>query len=220
MRHRFWFVLTFVFIGTSVFFGSLDMKSRRLLKEEKGRNTTLQRRMDGLLSQVQRETYNIGMFTHGEASPGNLMPPMPEELQGKLREYRQQQLFVPDWIPVARPYAVSQKYSDKHPAWDFAAPLDSKVMAAATGLVEAVYVDPYFGNVLTIDHLNGTVTFYAHLDEVFFRVGDLVKKGEPVGLVGNTGNSSSAHLHFEVRQRGRSVDPAEFVIPDPDSAKP
>jgi murein DD-endopeptidase MepM/ murein hydrolase activator NlpD len=214
MRHRVWFVLTFVLLGASAFLGSLCYKNHRMLVRSRADFTSLQRRMNGILAQVRQETYNIGRFTNPSTRPGepvNLMPPMPEEMKAQLRSFRQQQLFEPDYIPVAEPYAVSQRFKPTHPALDFAAAQESRVLATATGLVDAVYVDPYFGNVIIIDHLNGLASFYAHLDETFFRVGDLVKKGEPIGLVGNTGHSSAAHLHFEIREGGKSVDPERYL---------
>lgn len=213
MRHRIWFALTFVMLGACAFIGSLAIKYHKQTNHARAEAATLAKRIDGLLAQVQRETYNIGRYTRPEDTrrPAELLPPMPAELQNQLREYRAQQLFVPDFVPVDKPYAISQRFKPAHPALDFAAPLDSRVMAAATGLVSAVYVDPNFGNVIEIDHLNGLASFYGHLDETFFRVGDLVKKGEPIGLVGNTGHSSGAHLHFEIREGRKPADPDTYL---------
>ena len=67
-----------------------------------------------------------------------------------------------------------------------------------------------FGNVVFIDHGNGIVTVYAHLHTIVVRQGDTVDRGDLVGTMGNTGNSTAAHLHFEVRINGSAVNPALF----------
>jgi murein DD-endopeptidase MepM/ murein hydrolase activator NlpD len=64
-----------------------------------------------------------------------------------------------------------------------------------------------FGNVVWLDHGGTTLSVYAHLSSISVRQGELVRRGEIVGLSGATGNVTAPHLHFEVWRGGREVDP-------------
>jgi murein DD-endopeptidase MepM/ murein hydrolase activator NlpD len=67
-----------------------------------------------------------------------------------------------------------------------------------------------YGRHVVIYHDNGHVTVYAHLHDVFVKVGDTVQKGQRIGTVGSTGNSTGPHLHFEIRVNGQRVNPLLF----------
>jgi murein DD-endopeptidase MepM/ murein hydrolase activator NlpD len=92
-----------------------------------------------------------------------------------------------------------------------AASLGAEIVAAGSGVVNSVYEDRYFGNVVVIDHLNSYLTFYGHMARVFHEPGYFVQKGEAIGLVGNTGFSTHPHLHFEVIFQGDNINPAELI---------
>ena len=62
-----------------------------------------------------------------------------------------------------------------------------------------------------MDHGNGVTSLYGHLSERNVKAGDKVKAGSRVGLSGNTGNSTGAHLHLEIRENGKPVNPANYV---------
>jgi murein DD-endopeptidase MepM/ murein hydrolase activator NlpD len=115
-------------------------------------------------------------------------------------------------VPLEGEYAISQKFSSKHPAWDFAAPIGTTVKAAASGVVSNVYEDKYFGKTVELKHLNGFVSRYAHLAKILVVPKRFVEKGETIALVGNTGNSSAPHLHFQIIHEGVSVDPDSLLI--------
>ena len=68
-----------------------------------------------------------------------------------------------------------------------------------------------YGNYVLIDHGNGFVTMYAHCKDVYVRTGDRVSKGQTIATVGSTGRSTGNHLHFEIRYRGRYVNPTKYV---------
>lgn len=120
----------------------------------------------------------------------------------------------PSGIPIKGDFAISQRFTPTHPAVDFAAPEGAEVVAAASGEVASVYWDDYFGNVVLVDHLNEYVTLYAHLSVVFVQEGDSVQSAETLALVGNTGNSSAPHLHYEVLVHGESIDPLTIMDMD------
>ena len=126
-------------------------------------------------------------------------------------QYDEQRRFLPDIIPVKGNYAISQRFSEKHPALDFAAPTGSEVVAVAAGEILSVYYDEIYGNVIMIDHFNEYASLYAHLATTFFESNDTVEKGETIALVGNTGNSSAPHLHFEIMFGGNNVDPEDHI---------
>ena len=129
----------------------------------------------------------------------------------KTIQYDEQRRFLPDIIPVKGDFAISQRFSEKHPAWDFAAAKGTEVVAVAAGEILSVYYDEHYGNVIIIDHFNEYATLYAHLATIFFESKNTVEKGETIALVGNTGNSSAPHLHYEIMFDGKNVDPKEYI---------
>jgi len=109
---------------------------------------------------------------------------------------------------------ISQRFKHgKHMAIDLAAPVGTPVYAADTGrVVKAGWSEIGYGYRIVIDHGIDYVTLYAHLSEYFVQPGDIVQKGEIIGRVGSTGNSTGPHLHFEVRDYGYLIDPL-LVLP-------
>jgi len=107
---------------------------------------------------------------------------------------------------------VSQRYRDNHRAIDIAADLGTPVVAADNGtVILAGWNDQGYGWRVVIDHGNDYVTLYAHLSNYYVSVGDVVEKGEVIGAVGFTGNSTGPHLHFELRDFGYLVDPLQYL---------
>ena len=72
------------------------------------------------------------------------------------------------------------------------------------------------GNLVTIDHGDGLVTKYMHHAEIYVKEGDTVEKGQQIGLSGTTGNSTGNHLHFQVEEEGKAVDPLRYLQYDED----
>lgn len=98
-----------------------------------------------------------------------------------------------------------------HPGLDFAGKMGQKVIAVAAGVV--TYAGPRFGygNMIQIDHGNGYATRYGHNSKLLVRVGQTVKKGQVIALMGSTGRSTGPHVHFEVRINGHAVNPLKYV---------
>jgi murein DD-endopeptidase MepM/ murein hydrolase activator NlpD len=90
-------------------------------------------------------------------------------------------------------------------------PLGTPIHAAANGIVVYADMHPQFGNLVEIDHGNDILTRYAHASKLMVHVGDVVKKGQLISLVGSTGRSTGNHLHFEVRFRGLAQNPVRFL---------
>jgi murein DD-endopeptidase MepM/ murein hydrolase activator NlpD len=129
----------------------------------------------------------------------------------EVAQYSEQRRFLPDINPIKGDFAISQRYSEEHPALDLAAPKGTEVVAVAAGEILSVYYDDIYGNVIMIDHLNEYATLYAHLATTFFEGKSTVEKGETIALVGNTGNSSAPHLHYEIMLEGNNVNPEEYI---------
>jgi murein DD-endopeptidase MepM/ murein hydrolase activator NlpD len=95
-----------------------------------------------------------------------------------------------------------------HQGLDIAAPMGTTVTAAAAGTVIMAQWYGGYGNYILIDHGGGYSTGYGHLSAIYVSVGQSVQRGQAIGAVGSTGQSTGPHLHFEVRIAGKPVDPA------------
>ena len=98
-----------------------------------------------------------------------------------------------------------------HSGLDFAAPRGAPVITAASGRVLAM--DDYFfnGKTVFVDHGNGLLSMYCHLDRIDVQPGDTLRKGQRLGLAGATGRASGPHLHWSVVLNGTMVDPELFL---------
>lgn len=99
----------------------------------------------------------------------------------------------------------------KHEAVDLGGIVGEPVFATAPGKVVRAGSWGWYGNMVEIDHGMGFRTRYAHLDKIFVSKDDAVQQGDKIGVVGNTGRSTGAHLHYEVRVNGYAVDPIHFI---------
>lgn len=97
-----------------------------------------------------------------------------------------------------------------HDGMDFTAPTGTEIFASGNGTVIKAHRSPTFGKVVYIDHGYGYTTIYAHMSKMKVRKGQKVKRGDLIGLVGNTGRSVAPHLHYEVLKNGRAVNPINF----------
>ena len=102
------------------------------------------------------------------------------------------------------PRAGDQRF---HTGLDLRARGGTPVYAAADGTVTLSGSSGAYGNVVLLDHGGGLQTLYAHHERNLVEVGGTVRRGQPIALVGRTGNATGEHLHFEVRWNGGTVDP-------------
>lgn len=140
-------------------------------------------------------------------------------VESRLFETRLEALMIPSSRPVA--VAVGSGFGFRsdpftgraalHMGLDFPADPGTPVQAAAGGVVILTESHPQYGNLLEIDHGNGLVTRYAHNSRFVAKRGDIVRRGQVVAEVGNTGRSTGPHLHFEVLVEGVPQDPARFL---------
>ena len=106
------------------------------------------------------------------------------------------------------PFSGHEAY---HKGVDFAGTAGANVIAVAAGVVTWAGARSGYGNLVEINHGDGYVTRYAHNERALVSVGQTVKRGEPVALLGSTGHSTGPHVHFEVLRNGRQVDPLSYV---------
>jgi murein DD-endopeptidase MepM/ murein hydrolase activator NlpD len=106
----------------------------------------------------------------------------------------------------------TQRFWYGHPGIDVALSEGSGVFASDTGTVTFAGWNIYgYGNLVVINHGNGYETFYGHLSAINVFPGQIVYQGNVIGAVGNTGNSSGPHVHFEVRTNGNQDDPCWYL---------
>jgi murein DD-endopeptidase MepM/ murein hydrolase activator NlpD len=115
--------------------------------------------------------------------------------------------------PTSNHYLSGNDYWSGHLAIDIAAGYGSAIWAADSGvIVFAGWSTVGYGNMVMIDHGNGYLTLYGHLDYVSVGCGQSVYQGQTIGGGGSTGNSTGPHLHFEVRYQGGFINPW-YVLP-------
>lgn len=163
--------------------------------------------------ELQREIDRLGQLVDGKS----------EELsaiESRLLEKRVRDRLLPTTLPV-KEAAIGSGFGPRldplagvramHEGIDFVAEAGTPVVAAATGIVSVADRHPEFGNMIDIDHGEGLVSRYAHLSRLLVVPGQMVRRGERIGELGNTGRSTGPHLHFEVRMLGVAQNPAHFL---------
>jgi murein DD-endopeptidase MepM/ murein hydrolase activator NlpD len=140
-------------------------------------------------------------------------------IESRLLEGRLTQLMVPSTAPVAGLVGSGfgfrtdpfTGHAALHTGLDFPADIGTPILAAAGGVVVSTDTHPAYGHMVEIDHGNGLMTRYAHTSKILVKTGDLVKRGQVVAQVGNSGRSTGPHLHFEVLVAGVPQNPARFL---------
>lgn len=133
-------------------------------------------------------------------------------------------LAVPDLLEEAPLFAwpvegpVTSVFGLRRTGWhrgiDIKAPQGSPVLSAAAGVVVTSGVEGRYGRLVRIEHDHGFVTVYAHNEDNLVAVGDRVFPGDKIATVGRTGRATADHVHFEIRQNGRVLNPL-YLLPQP-----
>jgi murein DD-endopeptidase MepM/ murein hydrolase activator NlpD len=141
-------------------------------------------------------------------------------LESKLLDERVRKSMLPTTLPVTAQWNASgfgwriDPFTGEralHEGVDFSALVGTSVVAAASGVVISAEAHPEYGTMIEIDHGNGLSTRYAHTSKLFVKIGMLVRRGQKIAEVGNTGRTTGPHLHFEVRQNGVALNPNRFL---------
>jgi murein DD-endopeptidase MepM/ murein hydrolase activator NlpD len=141
-------------------------------------------------------------------------------LESRLFEQKIKKMMVPTQSPVTNANLGSNfgwrvdpitGRSALHTGLDFPATPGTPIYAAAGGVVVTQEFQSEYGNIVEIDHGNDLISRYAHSSRVSVKKGDLIKRGQKIAEVGNTGRSTGPHLHFEVLVQGIPQDPQKFL---------
>jgi murein DD-endopeptidase MepM/ murein hydrolase activator NlpD len=139
----------------------------------------------------------------GEARPAGPGPTVPREWPLDDRGY-----ITRGQVQVQETAGTRE---EAHPGLDIAVPVGTPVRASGGAMVNQIGDDPEYGYYVLLDHPEEYQTMYGHLSRIIVTDGQNVEAGEVIGLSGNSGRSTAPHLHFEIRQRGTSLDPTTMV---------
>ena len=106
------------------------------------------------------------------------------------------------------PFTGKQEH---HEGVDFAGKEGADVVAVGDGVVSWTGKRSGYGNMVEVTHGNGYVTRYGHNKKSLVEVGETVKKGQSIALMGSTGRSTGPHVHFEVLRNGKTVNPGKYI---------
>lgn len=150
-----------------------------------------------------------------------------DEITELIQNKEQMLASIPAIMPVAnkdltrvasgygmRVHPIYKTYK-MHAGMDFTAPIGTDIYCSGDGVVKEVdYSQRGYGNHVIIDHGYGYETIYAHMSQMNVRKGQVVKRGDVLGQVGNSGTSTGPHLHYEVLKNGIKINPVNFYFND------
>ncbi len=142
-----------------------------------------------------------------------------DELLYKADKYLKAIRYLPFGRPVTGP--ITSRFGKRrdpvnkkkgfHTGIDFRGKRGEKIYATADGVVKKAFRNGGYGNYVLINHNNGYSTIYAHMQAYLVHKGDTIKRGQIVGLVGNTGRSTGPHLHYEICLDKKPINPYNFM---------
>ncbi len=176
--------------------------------------TVLESQEQDLLQQSNQAAWDQAHVGEGQALITHMLPTGATiaglTLSWPMVGGRVTQPFGPSTLLLEPPLGP---YAHFHTGIDIAAPFGTTVMAAAAGVVVAVgHSNVGYGNYVVIGHGGGIMTLYGHLLETDVVVGNLVARGQRIGLEGSTGWSTGPHVHFELRVNDSVVDPMPYLL--------
>lgn len=115
---------------------------------------------------------------------------------------------APTWGEISSLFEM--RWGEMHKGVDIANNLGTPIRAASSGTVIDSGPASGYGLWIRIDHGNGVVSTYGHINESYVQVGQKVESGQPIAALGNRGNSTGPHLHFQIEIGGVPVDPIQF----------
>ena len=147
-----------------------------------------------------------------------------EEARDSLQAHQSEMRHTPSIMPtrgfISSPFTEARLhpiFHDMRPhlGIDIAAPMGTPIIAPAAGVVIDIADDPEgYGRFVRIDHGYGVVTLYGHCSKILVHIGQRVKRGDEVALIGDTGLSSGPHHHYEVEVNGHPVNPIKYIFPE------
>jgi len=164
----------------------------------------------GPLNPVSYSSSGNAQISQREAKAQEIMITLDE-----MNSYR----IAAEKMPLAMPVKSAFRYTSPfgrrwgraHEGVDMAAPVGTPVYATGEGTVIFAGWQSGYGNLIKVQHELGTETRFGHLSKIKVKVGQKVSRGSVIGAMGNTGRSTGPHLHYEVRVKGRAVNPMTFI---------
>jgi len=143
-----------------------------------------------------------------------------DEIENELTNLQDRLLHTPSIWPtkgwVSCGYGMRDDpftgYRRMHHGLDIANNRGTSIVATADGKVTKVYYSNSHGRIVVVDHGYGFVTRYAHLHKAKVKVGQKVKRGDQIALMGSSGYSTGPHLHYEVLRNGKTLNPRKFIL--------
>ncbi|MDB2551391.1 M23 family metallopeptidase, partial [Paracoccus sp. (in: a-proteobacteria)] len=164
----------------------------------------------GPLTPMSYSTRGDAALRQGETKANQILVTLDQ-----INTYRIAMEKLPFATPLKASYRLTSSFGRRwgrmHNALDMASPTGTKVYAPGDGVVIFAGRQGAYGNLIKIEHELGVETRYAHLSKIGVKVGQRVSQGDPIGDIGSTGRSTGPHLHYEVRMKGRAVDPMSFI---------
>jgi murein DD-endopeptidase MepM/ murein hydrolase activator NlpD len=149
-----------------------------------------------------------------------------KSLYADIQKHKERLAYIPAITPLdAKSYYISSNYGYRtdpmtqkrkfHAGIDLAANRGTPVHASGKGkVVFAAYSYGGYGNVVKVDHGDGYVSIYAHLNKIKVKKGQEIVRGDLVGEVGSTGRSTGPHLHYEIKKDGKPINPVKYMWDD------
>ena len=142
-----------------------------------------------------------------------------DELLFKADKYLKAIRYLPLGRPVQGPISSGfgkrkdplNRRTAYHTGIDFRGDKGEKIYATADGVIVNAFRNGGYGNFVLIDHGNGYQSAYAHMQKYLVHKGDKVKRGQTIGMIGNTGRSTGSHLHYEIQRAGVPINPYKFL---------
>lgn len=153
--------------------------------------------------------------------PYNSLPDeMHDQLMFRADRYLETILSIPLGSPVPGGVITSKfgrrqdpinKKRAFHDGVDIRGRRGTEIKATADGRIHSQGYDKGYGRFVIIDHGQGFRTMFGHLKKIMVKKGERIERGQVIGLLGNSGRSTGPHVHYEIRHRGRLVNPAKFM---------
>ncbi|MBB5347336.1 peptidoglycan DD-metalloendopeptidase family protein [Desulfoprunum benzoelyticum] len=186
------------------------------VSELNARSEHLKEVMDSLGLKIKRSSYarqdSGGPFVPSDNSEH-------DQLLVTTEKYLETVRYTPLGKPVPGP--ISSRFGSRldpvnnegayHTGLDFRAGKGDKVFATGAGVVVMASRNGNYGNNVQVDHGNGYVSSFAHLDRFLVKKGDRVERGQVIGLVGSTGRTTGAHLHYEISLNNKTINPEKLM---------
>jgi murein DD-endopeptidase MepM/ murein hydrolase activator NlpD len=175
------------------------------------------------LTQNYYTSYQLGILINGLNRQLQIQSGSFEIIYEKALEHSREQTHRPAILPVSQNdlIMISSDFGIRsdpflflaqiHSGLDFVAAVGKNVYATGDGIVTFVQLSRTgYGNEVVIDHKYGFGTRYAHLDQIKVKAGDVIRRGQVIGTVGQTGRATGPHLHYEVLYEHKPVNPAYY----------